>query len=104
MASIHIIPHATSSANTCINRLRLIDAAANQFALEKGLKPGDEIKYPDDLWPYLGKMHDPMPPYELFKNSEALKCPSGGIYHISKVGEKPTCSLGTTGTPAHVLH
>jgi hypothetical protein len=31
------------------------------------------------------------------------KCPSGGTYTIGKIGDKPTCSLGTTVTPAHVL-
>ena len=31
---------ATSQANACINNMRQIDAAANQFALEKGLTTG----------------------------------------------------------------
>jgi hypothetical protein len=31
-------PYTTSSANTCINNLRQIDAAAQEFALEK-VKP-----------------------------------------------------------------
>ncbi len=31
---------ATSQANACINNLRQIDAAANQFALEKGKTTG----------------------------------------------------------------
>jgi hypothetical protein len=30
-------PRATSCGNACINNLRQMDAAANQFALEKGL-------------------------------------------------------------------
>ena len=44
---------STSAANACINNLRQIDAAANQFALEKNLKTGDKINFPDDLTPYI---------------------------------------------------
>ena len=40
---------ATSQMNACINNLRQIDAAANEFALEKGKKTGDAITYPDRL-------------------------------------------------------
>jgi hypothetical protein len=31
------------------------------------------------------------------------KCPAGGTYTIGKVGEPPTCSLGTNVIPAHVM-
>ena len=83
---------ATTSVNPCINNLRQIDAAANQFALEKNLKVGDRINFPNDLTPYI-KLNSAgcLPP-----------CPSGGTYHISKVGENPTCTLSTL-TPAHAL-
>jgi hypothetical protein len=84
---------AISSANDCINRLRQIDAAANEFALEKGKTKGEAINYPDDLTPYI----------KLDSAGEIPPCPSGGIYTIKKVNDKPTCSLGTTVTPAHVL-
>jgi thiol:disulfide interchange protein len=84
---------STSAFNACINNLRQIDAAANQFALDHNLTNGLPINFPNDLTPYIklnnaGKIHG---------------CPQGGIYHVSKVGETPTCSLGTTVTPAHVL-
>jgi hypothetical protein len=83
----------TSPANACINNLRQIDAAAQQFALEHHLTNGDTINYPNDLTPYIKPNKDgKIPP-----------CPSGGIYPLKKVGDKPTCSLGTTATPAHVL-
>ena len=83
----------TSPANACINNLRQIDAAANEFALEKGKTNGDAINYPDDLTPFI----------KLNKDGKIPPCPSGGIYSIKKVGDKPTCSLGTNVTPAHVL-
>ena len=39
----------TSQQNACINNLRQIDAAANQFALEHKRRTGDPINFPDDL-------------------------------------------------------
>jgi outer membrane lipoprotein-sorting protein len=73
-----------SQRNACINNLRQIDAAKNEFALEKG-KANGTIVTETDITPYLvgGKM--PV-------------CPSGGTYTIGKVGEKPTCSI-----PGHEL-
>ena len=85
--------HLVSNANSCINNLRQIDAAANQFALERGKTTGDAISFPNDLTPYL----------KLNSAGKIPPCPSGGIYFINKVGNAPTCSLGTTVTPAHVL-
>lgn len=84
---------ATSCGNACINNLRQIDAAANQFALENHLTNSSPIKFPDDLTPYI----------KLNSAGKIPGCPQGGAYRISKVGASPTCSLGTTVTPAHVL-
>ena len=81
------------NANCCINNLRQIDAAANEFALEHHLTNGDRINFPIDLTPYI----------KLDTNGQIRPCPSGGIYHIGRVGKAPTCSLGATVTPAHVL-
>jgi hypothetical protein len=83
----------TSPANACINNLRQIDAAANQFALENHLTNGDRINFPNDLTPYI----------KLNRYNKIPPCPSGGIYFVGRVGKIPTCSLGTTVTPAHVL-
>jgi hypothetical protein len=84
---------STSSGNACINNLRQIDAAANQFALDRNKTNGETIKYPDDLTPYI----------KLNSQGKIPGCPAGGIYSIKKVGDTPTCSLGTNVTPAHVL-
>ncbi len=84
---------ATSQANACINNLRQIDAAANQFALEKGKKTGDAISYPSDLTPYI----------KLNSASSIPPCPASGTYADATVGATPTCSLGSTVTPAHAL-
>ena len=84
---------STPSVNACINNLRQIDAAANQFILENHKTNGEAINFPNDLTPYI----------KLNSAGKISPCPAGGIYHISKVGQSPTCSLGITVTPVHVL-
>ena len=84
---------ATAGANQCINMLRQIDAAANQFALERGKRTGDPINFPTDLTPYI----------RLDRNGKIPACSLGGDYTLKSVGESPTCSLGSTAKPAHVL-
>ncbi len=64
------------------------------FALESHRTNGEAINYPDDLTPYI----------KLDKDGKIPPCPQGGIYSIKKVGDKPTCSLGTNGNWAHILH
>jgi hypothetical protein len=73
---------ATAQQNACINNLRQIDAAKNQWALEKGKKDGD-VPTKDDLLPYLRRWP---------------ACPQGGTYTIGALGEPPTCSI-----PGHKL-
>ncbi len=82
---------ATSQANACINNLRQIDGAAQQWALEKGQQTGAALSYPGDLTPYI----------KLNSASSIPPCPAGGTYNVTSVGAIPTCSLGTTVTPYH---
>ena len=84
---------ATSQANACINNLRQIDAAANQFALEQHKTSGAGITFPGDLTPYI----------KLNSANSIPGCPAGGTYTDASVGANPSCSLGSTVTPAHVL-
>ena len=83
---------ATSQANACINNLRQIDAAANQFALEKGKTTGASITLTIDLTPYI----------KLNSANSLPPCPAGGTYTLTIVGTNPVCSLATL-TPAHRL-
>lgn len=83
---------ATSSANACINNLRQIDNAANQFALEHNLAKGAPINFPDDLTPYI----------HLNSAGKIPGCPAGGLYSIWRVGQLPKCTLGATNA-AHSL-
>ncbi len=84
---------ATSQANACINNLRQIDAAANQFALEQHRTTGNTISFPNDLTPYI----------KLNSQSSIPGCPAGGTYSCNTVGTSPSCSLNNTVTPGHYL-
>ena len=70
--------------NACINNLRQIDGAKQQWALEKN-KNGDAVPTAQDLLPYL-------------KDGVFPACPDGGTYSINSVDAVPTCSL-----PGHAL-
>jgi len=84
---------ATSQMNACINNLRQIDAAANQFALETKLITGAPINFPNDLTNYI----------KLNVNSSIPGCPAGGTYTENTVGNSPTCSLSTLTASPHIL-
>jgi len=71
-----------SQENACINNLRQLDAAKQEWALEKSKKSTD-TPIMDDLKPYLPKI--PL-------------CPAGGDYTLNTVGEPPECSI-----PGHKL-
>ena len=84
---------AVAQANGCIRNLQEIDAAASLFAMENGKKTGDPISYPDDLKPYIKP-----------NSANSIPgCPAGGKYAETAVGANPTCSLGSSVTPAHIL-
>jgi hypothetical protein len=92
---------STSPANACINNLRQIDIAKNQWALEHNAKSNDVVTI-NDIRPYIERERN-NPYIKLDAKGNLPKCPSGGIYTIGKIGEPPTCSLGTNVIPAHVL-
>jgi len=84
---------ATSQANACINNLRQIDAASQQFALEQHKTSNAAVNYPTDLTPYI----------KLNSASSIPPCPAGGNYACTTVGIPPTCDLSDTVTPSHIL-
>jgi|GEM_PF-1663942 len=73
--------------NACINNLRQIDGAINEWALEKGKAKGAVVTEAD-IKPYI----------KLDASGNLPKCPAGGKYTLGKVGEVPTCSI-----PGHAL-
>jgi prepilin-type N-terminal cleavage/methylation domain-containing protein len=85
---------ATSQANACINNLRQIDAAVNQWALENHKTTGSGAPtLTTDLTPYI----------KLNAAGSIPGCPAGGAYTVASVGNSPqvTCSLANTVTPGH---
>ncbi len=71
----------TAQMNACVNHLRQIDSAKQQWALEKQ-KQATDIPTEGDLVPYLK-----------LKDAQMLRCPAGGDYKINSVSEQPTCSI-----------
>jgi hypothetical protein len=70
--TIYYLPRGVQG-NSCINNLRQIDAAAQEFALEKGKTNGEAINFLDDLTPYI----------KLNSAGKIPLCPQGGIYTTS---------------------
>jgi prepilin-type N-terminal cleavage/methylation domain-containing protein len=89
----YVKARANSQANACINNLRQIDGAMQQYAIENQKKVGDPVNYPNDLTPYI----------KLNSGNQIPQCPANGNYSVSAVGIDPSvlCSLGTTVSPPH---
>ena len=72
----------------CINNMRLLDAAKEQYALEND-KDGTVTPGTADVTPYL-------------KSNTMPVCPAGGTYTLNDVDTRPTCDK--SGSPdLHVL-
>ena len=69
------------AANACINALRQLDAAKQQWALENK-KTEDATPTTQDITPYL-------------KANVIPACPSGGKYTFGTVNVVPTCSIAS---------
>lgn len=74
------------AAAACINNLRIIDGAKQQWALEKN-KTANDIPQPVDILPYIPNANGQFP-----------QCPGGGRYTLNAVSKAPTCSI-----PGHAL-
>ena len=68
----------------CINNLRLLDGAKQQWALEAQKPPGTLLT-PANLTPYM-------------KSNALPVCPAGGVYTLNPVGLAPICNI-----PGHAL-
>jgi len=80
-----------SQATSCINNLRQLDTAIQQFSVEAGKHVGDTIVWPTDLTAYI----------KLNSKGSIPPCPAGGTYALALVGTIPsaTCSLSTFNPP-----
>src|ERR1039457_6705151 len=75
---------ATSQQNACINNLRQIDAAINEWALETGQATAATVGGVTTVSAYI----------KLNSNNSVPGCPANGNYSVGKVGDVPqvTCS------------
>jgi hypothetical protein len=69
-----------TAADSCINRLRQIDAAKAQWTLAHHKTTNDTPTWAD-LRSYFSRARLP------------LECPDGGVYTIGRVDELPSCSI-----------
>jgi prepilin-type N-terminal cleavage/methylation domain-containing protein len=80
----------TSQTNVCIDNLRMIDGAKQQWALEKG-QVGTSLPLPTDIQPYLGRGSGELP-----------ICPADASnsfttsYTVGNVQTPPVCQVNST--------
>jgi prepilin-type N-terminal cleavage/methylation domain-containing protein len=87
---------ATSQQNSCINNLRQINSAVQQWAMENGQAPGSPgPSLATDLTPYI----------QLNSNSSIPACPAGGTYTVNNISAVPQveCSLSSLPANPHIL-
>src|SRR5689334_25188443 len=73
----------TSQKNACINNLRQIDGAKQQWALENHKTSADAAPVSASLMPYLGRG----------TTGNWPSCPANGSYTINGISTPPACSL-----------
>jgi tetratricopeptide (TPR) repeat protein len=78
----------TAQKNACLNNLRQLDGAKEQWALEHRKNPGDV--------PTRKEIAD-------FISGGFPVCPAGGTYDLGALGEPPRCSLEDQGHQGHTL-
>ena len=75
----------TAQTNACINNLRQIDGAVQQWALESRAASGAAVSS-DNCRLYL-------------KGNVMPTCPASGTYAVSTVTAPPTCNIGAPHVP-----
>ena len=88
-----------SQMTVCLNNLRQIDSAKQQWATELR-KDSGAIPEQSDIDPYLGRSG----------HADNVLCPAGGAgatfttcYTLNGVTNKPTCNIVPSGPEAHAL-
>lgn len=80
-SSENVFVHNLRGFVNCNNNLKLLNDAVNQWAIKNNQKTGTIVTL-EQIRPFL-------------KDGTLPNCPDGGIYHVTQVGEPPTCSLGS---------
>ena len=76
---------ATAQKNACVNNLRMLDRAKEEWSLQKKDEKGAVVSMPDMM---AGE-------HSLVR--EVPKCPGGGEYTLGVIGESPKCTLAENG-------
>jgi hypothetical protein len=80
-----------AARDACINHLRQIDGAMQQFALEHKLSENDSVTA-EQIMPYLKNYTD------------VFRCPSGGTYSFGPITNVPVCSITGHAIPTDVVN
>ena len=83
----------TSQKNACINNLRQIDGAIQQWALETKQSATASVGGLATVQAYLGRGDA----------GELPECPANGTYSVTTVAEKPTCDVTGHELPTAVV-
>jgi prepilin-type N-terminal cleavage/methylation domain-containing protein len=83
----------TAQKNACINNLRQIDGAKEQWALENRASAGANVSTDATTGAY-----------SYIKGGVVPVCPAGGTYTPGAVNADPTCSLDTAAEGGHTLN
>ena len=75
---------AITQNSGCLTNMRSLQAGIIQWSLDKKQADGAKVTL-DDLTPYFKAFRD---------GTKSLKCPAGGKYILTTVGEDPKCSHG----------
>jgi hypothetical protein len=73
-----ISARTVSAQNPCVNNLRQLDGAIQQWSVENH-KASNDVVTMQAILPYL---------------KGPVTCPEGGTYILGRVGEAPKCSIG----------
>jgi uncharacterized membrane protein YccC len=76
---------AQQQVNICVNHLRQIDGAKQQWALENR-KTALDVPQPQDLMPF-------------FQSQTLPQCPAGGVYTLNAVRLPPACNIAGHSLP-----
>jgi prepilin-type N-terminal cleavage/methylation domain-containing protein len=89
---------STAQMNACINNLRQVDAAIQQWALEKGEAASATVEG-TDIQPYLGRGSAGALPSCPLDSAHAFD----SSYTVVDAQTAPVCKIQPTGTYPHVL-
>jgi prepilin-type N-terminal cleavage/methylation domain-containing protein len=73
----------TAQTNACVNNLRQLDGAVQQWALENNKSGGAAVTLAN-ITPYVGRG----------STGQLPTCPAGGTYAVTDVQTRPSCSIG----------